>query len=384
MTATTLAADDKAAGATASLPALLDTIRARRSELHGLGHIPQDIVKQFQALGLYRAFVPEQLGGAGTTPMEFLRVIEQISAADGSAGWVASFGFATKYLSSLPAETLAELYRDSPDVVFAGAVFPPQTAVRESGGYRVKGRWGFGSGSLGASLIGVGIKLDGEQGGLPRMAVMPRDKVRIEENWDTIGMFATGSHDLVVDDVLVPESHILVRGAPPSIDTPAYRYPTMAMAAQVLAIVGAGVARDAIDEVMKLAGRQSITGAPALGDRPNVQIALGQMEAKLSSARAWFYEETEKVWERMLAGEALSDQDIARLRLASTHIAKTGADVTRRAFELCGTTGIFNTHPLSRLLMDALVVAQHAFMNETTWQSGGAVMLGRKPAPGYP
>ena len=191
----------------------------------------QDLVAQFQSLGLYRAFVPEQFGGSGMDASTFLRLIEAISAADGSAGWVASFGFATKYLSSLPADTLAEVYRASPDVVFAGAVFPPQTANAEKGGYRVKGRWGFGSGSMCASLIGVGIKTDGEGGGLPRMAVMPRKQVRIEENWDVIGMFATGSHDLVVDDVFVPEHYTLVRGAAPSIDTAAYRYPSMAMAA---------------------------------------------------------------------------------------------------------------------------------------------------------
>lgn len=368
-----------------SLQPLLDDIRARRKELHALGHIPQDIVSRFQELGVYRAFVPEQFGGSGATPCEFLKLVEDISAADGSAGWVASFGFASKYLSSLPADTLAEIYRDSPDIVFAGAVFPPQTAIPEGKGYRINGRWGFGSGSMGASLIGVGIKVEGENGGLPRMAVMPRDKVRIEENWDVIGMFATGSHDLVVDDVLVDERCTLVRGAPPSIDTPAYRYPTMAMAAQVLAIVGAGVAREAIDEVVALATRKnSITGAPSMADRPGFQIALAQMEAQILSARAWFYEETEVMWERVKAGREVGVADIARLRIASTHIAKTGADVTRRAFELAGTTGIFNAHPLSRYLLDALVVAQHAFMNDGTWQSGGSVLLGKTPPPGYP
>lgn len=366
------------------LQSLLEEIRSRRSELHALGHVPQDIVAGFQKLGLYRAFVPEKLGGAGTTPVQFLRLVEKISSADGSAGWVASFGFASKYLSSLPEATLAEVYRDSPDVVFAGAVFPPQTAVRADGGYRVNGRWGFGSGSMGASLIGVGIKLEGEKGGLPRMAVLPRDNVRIEENWDVIGMFATGSHDLVVENVIVPEEYTLIRGAEPTIDTAAYRYPTMAMAAQVLAVVGAGVAREAIDEIMRMGSKQSITGAPTLADRPHVQRALGQMEAQLSSARAWFYEETDRVWAQVVAGDEVSVQDATRLRLASTHIAKTGADVTRRAFELSGTSGIFTNHPLSRLLMDALVVAQHAFMNDATWQSGGAALLGRTPPPGYP
>jgi len=368
----------------AALQSLLAELRIRRSDLHALGHIPQGIVAQFQALGIYRAFVPEQFGGAGTTPIQFLRLIESISSADGSAGWVASFGFATKYLSSLPAETLAELYADGPDMVFAGAVFPPQSAVPEKGGYRVKGRWSFGSGSMGASLIGVGIKVEGESGGLPRMAVMKREKVRIEENWDVIGMFATGSHDLVVDDVWVPEHHTLIRGAAPSIDTAAYRYPTLAMSAQVLAVVGAGVAREAIDELVRMANKNSITGGPNLGDRPAVQIALAQMEAQLNSARAWFYEETERVWELAKAGDVITARDCAMLRIASTHIAKTGADVARRAFELSGTTGIFIAHPLSRLLMDALVAAQHAFLNDGTWQSGGAVLLGKTPPPGYP
>lgn len=367
------------------LQPMLDDIRVRRRDLHALGHIPKDIVEKFQKIGLYRAFVPAQFGGNGMSPTEFLRLIEIISAADGSAGWVASFGFASKYLSSLPAATLADLYRDSPDVVFAGAVFPPQMAVAEGGGYRVKGRWGFGSGCMGASLIGVGIKVEGENGGLPRMAVMPRDQVKIEENWDTIGMFATGSHDLVVEDVLVPQDYTLIRGAPPSIDTAAYRYPTMAMATQVLAIVGAGIAREAIDEVVKLATRKSsITGAPSMADRPGFQIALAQMEAQLNAARAWFYEETEAMWAMVSEGREATPVEIARLRIASTHIAKTGADVARRAFEMAGTTGIFNNHPLSRLMLDALVVAQHAFMNDGTWQSGGAVLLGKTPAPGYP
>jgi alkylation response protein AidB-like acyl-CoA dehydrogenase len=146
------------------------------------------------------------------------------------------------YLASLPAETLEQVYAEGPDVVFAGTIFPPQKAVRVEGGYRVSGRWPFGSGSPGAELIGVGIKTDDPTGtGLPRMAVMPAHKVRIEPNWDVIGLKGTGSHDLVVEDVFVPEAWTFVRGAPPTIDLAAYRYPSMALAAQVLAVVGLGL-----------------------------------------------------------------------------------------------------------------------------------------------
>ncbi|MDA0915211.1 MAG: acyl-CoA dehydrogenase family protein [Proteobacteria bacterium] len=368
-----------------ALEPLLAELRSRRDEFQKLRHIPQDVIDKFKALGVYRGLVPEQFGGAGWSARRFMELIEEISAADGSAGWVASFGFATKYISSLPPGTLSEIYANGPDIVVAGAVFPPQPVEQVDGGYRVNGRWGFGSGSMCADIIGAGIRVEGEKGGLPRMAWMPPEQVTIDQTWNTMGMLGTGSHDLVVKNVVVPEHYTAIRGAPSTVDCPSYRYPSMAMAAQVLAVVGLGVAREAIDEVVAIASKKnSITGAPSMADRPGFQIALAQMEAQLRSARAWFYEETDRVWDKAVAKEEISVRDQGLLRLASTQAAKTGADVARRAFELAGTTGIFTGHPLQRYLNDALVVAQHAFMNDGTWQSGGQALLGMQTPPGYP
>jgi alkylation response protein AidB-like acyl-CoA dehydrogenase len=72
------------------------------------------------------------------------------------------------------------------------------------------------------------------------------------------------------------------------------------------------------------------------------------------------------------------------IRMAATQAARTGADVTRLMFEQAGTAGIFNSHPFSRLLQDALVVNQHAFLNEATWQSAGKVLLGLDAPAGFP
>jgi alkylation response protein AidB-like acyl-CoA dehydrogenase len=368
-----------------ALEPLLAELRSRRDEFQKLRHIPQDVIDKFKALGVYRGLVPEQFGGAGWSARRFMELIEEISAADGSAGWVASFGFATKYISSLPPGTLSEIYANGPDIVVAGAVFPPQPVEQVDGGYRVNGRWGFGSGSMCADIIGAGIRVEGEKGGLPRMAWMPPEQVTIDQTWNTMGMLGTGSHDLVVKNVVVPEHYTAIRGAPSTVDCASYRYPSMAMAAQVLAVVGLGVAREAIDEVVAIASKKnSITGAPSMADRPGFQIALAQMEAQLRSARAWFYEETDRVWDKAVAKEEITVRDQGLLRLASTQAAKTGADVARRAFELAGTTGIFAGHPLQRYLNDALVVAQHAFMNDGTWQSGGQALLGMQTPPGYP
>lgn len=369
----------------AAFSAHLEDLRARRDEFRDQRHISQDIVEAWQGFGIYRAFVPDELGGSGLSANEFLRLIERISEADGSAGWVASFGFASKYLQSLPADTLREIYSDGPDIVFAGAVFPPQPAKTVEGGVRVTGRWKFGSGCMGASLIGVGISIKGgDFGGLPLMAVMPADKVRIEETWDTIGMTATGSHDMIVEDVFVPNEYLLVRGAKPSIDDVGYRYPSLPMAAQVLAITGAGAARAAIDHISGIAHKsKSITGAPTLGDRANVQIHIAEAEAKLESARSWFYDRAAAAWACAEDGTEVSRELNMQLRLSSSHLARSSAEATRACFELAGTMGIFNSNPLSRYLTDAMVTAQHAFLGEGTFMNAGKVMFGHDRMPGY-
>lgn len=197
--------------------ALLSEIRTRRQEFEDQKFITQDIIESFKDIGVYRAMVPKALGGEERNPMQFLQMVEALAAADGAAGWVASFGMNPAYLSALPLETVDKVWAETADVVFAGGIFPTQPARKVEGGYIVNGRWKFGSGSMGASLIGVGIVDNDEP--LPRMAVMPAEKVRIEPNWDVIGMVGTGSHDLVVEEVFVPEEWTFVRGGKPNIDS---------------------------------------------------------------------------------------------------------------------------------------------------------------------
>lgn len=369
-----------------ALTGLLDELTARRAQFGAARQMPTDIVRKFKAAGVYRALVAKEFGGDEKSPSEFLRLVEMISTADGSAGWVASFGVSALYLASLPRETIAEIYKNGPDVVFAGGLFPPQAAMPVDGGLKVSGKWKFGSGSTGADLIGVGIKVEGgPASGLPRMAVMPAGQVTIVPNWEVIGLAGTGSHDLVVENVVVPEHWTFVRGSAATLTSPLYRYPSMAFAAQVLAIVGLGVARAALDEITRMAGgRGSITGAPVLADRAYVQIEIAKAEAALRSARAFFYEATEAAWTKLVAGEALAIDDINLIRLAASHAARVGSDVAHTAFTLSGTTGIYADHPIARHVQDAMVVVQHAFLSEGTWQSAGRVLLGLDSPPGFP
>ncbi|MGW1024391.1 acyl-CoA dehydrogenase family protein [Streptomyces sp. NPDC002577] len=362
---------------------VLAVVAERRAEFEEKRHVPPDVIAEFKKAGIYRASAPQRFGGDALPPAEFLRLIERISTVDASAGWVASFGSSLVYLAALPLETQAELYADGPDVAFAGGLFPVQPAEPVEGGYRVSGRWKFASGCKGADILGVGIKAGQEKAGRPLTALLRPEQLEIVENWDVIGMRGTGSHDLVVDAAVVPQEWTFVRGGEPTVDEPLYRYPTVPYAAQVLAVVGLGAARAALDQAIANGGRAGYTGAPKPAERATYRISVGQAEAQLRSARAFFYETTEEVWGTVEAGDPASAGQASLLRLASTHLAKTSFEVVRAAYQLSGIAAITDGSPMQRFLRDASVVPQHAFLQEGMYDGAGAVLMGVEPFPGY-
>lgn len=361
---------------------VLAEIRARREEFDAKRHVPKDMVARLKQIGVYRAATPRCFGGDACSPSDFLRLVETISEADGSAGWVASFGSAAVYLAALPRDTLARLYADSPDIAFAGGLFPIQPAQKADGGWRISGTWKFASGCKGADVLGVGIGTG--NGGKPLTAVLQPEAVEIVENWEVIGLRGTGSHDLRIQDAFVADEWTFVRGGTPSIDEPLYRYPSIAYAAQVLAVVNLGVARAALDEVSVMAGgRSGITGAPKMADRAYLRIAVAKAESTLRSARSFFYDATDAAWDSILKGDAVSPEQTSLLRLSAVQAARAGAEAVQTAYLLAGTAAIYDGHPLQRYLRDAMVVTQHAFLGEGMYDGAGSVFLGVPPMPGY-
>ena len=365
---------------TTPLDDVLAEIVERRGEFRAQGYVSQDVIGRLKEAGIYRASTPKKFGGDALPPAEFLRLIERISAADGSTGWVASFGSALIYLAALPLKSQAELYADGPDVTFAGGLFPVQPAPETPAGFLVNGRWKFASGCMGADILGVGIPGDASTEGKPRTALLRPEQVEIVQDWDVVGMAGTGSFDLVVRDVEVPREWTFIRGGAPTIDEPLYRYPTLAYAAQVLAVVNLGIARAALDYAVEVGGGGTgVTGAPKLADRAYYRIEIAQAEARLRSARAFFYEAAEEAYATVLAGDVVSDHQNALLRLSSTHAVHAGSEVVRAVFDLSGTNAIYNDHPLQPLVRDAMVPTQHAFLSPAMYDAAGAVLMGLPP-----
>lgn len=364
---------------------LVKKVAAERDEYSAQRYVSHDTVQLMKEAGFFRAVVSRVFGGIAGNPKPFLLAIERVACVDGSAGWVASFGSSNYYLAALPAETQAKIYQSGPDQMFAGGLFPVQPAKREGNGWVIDGQWKFSSGSKTADWIGVGISGSNVGGfnDMPRTAIMPASQAEVVDNWEVMGMEGSGSHDLKVQGQFVADEWTFLRGAAAQIDEPLYRIPTVPFSGQVHTAVILGMAASAIQELLAMCHGQRTTGAPKLADRAYVRMGLARATASFFSARAYFYEVCERVWQEIEKGNEISPELTNEMKLSSAYAAEICAEVVKRCYNLSGIGSIYLNRRMQKILRDTLVSVQHAHINESVFDGAGAVLAGVEPFKGY-
>ena len=364
---------------------LQPTIRSEVPAMQAERRLTATVVDGMRATGVFGMALPRSLGGPELSPLEQFEVIESLTYADGSVGWCAMIGCDTGYFPGfLDDDTLGEVY-PTPNQVSAGKVQPMGIAVRARDGWRVTGRWDFGSGSTHADRFIGGVFLRDEAGDrltddqgqpLVRVAHLPPEQVTVHDTWDTIGMRATASNDYEVTDALIPNTWVFDVRAPMHRDDPLYRLPMW------LIVKHAGnttaLARRAIDETIAAAETKMLMPQrQLLIDHPGTLEAIARAEAATRSARAFLVAEIERVWQACIDGGDLSLDATAPLRLAIVNSATVAADVTRSMFDLMTTTAIKADSVFAQLVADASVAKTHVVHSHRNWAPLGARLSGR-------
>jgi alkylation response protein AidB-like acyl-CoA dehydrogenase len=355
--------------------ALAPEVQARAAEAEAARRMPPDLARKLAEAGVFNVCVPATLGGGELSARDVLRVIEEVSRADGAAGWCAMIFATTGVLAaSLPEAFAREIYGASPSVITAGAAAPLGRARAVAGGHRVTGRWPFGSGCQNSDwLVGGTVMGEGES----RLVFFARDQVQVLDTWYTGGLRGTGSHDFEVTDAFVPEGRAVLLGSKPSCAGPLYRFPTFGLLALGVCAVTLGIARRAIDELVGLAGAKMPTGsARNLASRAVVQRQVGEAEAALRSARAYVYGAIESAWQIAAGGESLPLETRADLRLAAANAAWSAARAVDLVYHAAGGTSVYDASPLSRCFRDVHVATQHIMVAQPIFELAGRVLLG--------
>ena len=337
---------------------------------------PPALMRKLADAGVMGICVPAKYGGTELSAADMVRVIEEVSRADGSTGWCVMIGANTGVLAALLPERVArEIYADRPGVITGGAAAPLGRFRAVSGGHEVSGRWPFGSGCLHSDWL-VGGTVPSESGEL-RVFFFARDQVQIHDTWRTGGLRGTGSHDFEVANAFVPEGRSVAMGSAPLCSGPLYQFPIFGLLALGICAVTLGIARHAIDELVTLAGGKVPTGsASTLASRAVVQRQVGEAEAALRSARAYVMGAIDAAWRIALRGESPPLDVCADLRLAAVNAAWSAARAVDLVYHAAGGTSVYDTSPLSRCFRDVHVATQHIMVAQPIYELVGRVTLG--------
>src|SRR5690554_4320504 len=172
------------------------------------GQLAEPVVEALHDEGLYGMWVPRSIrGGAELDVVSSLQVIENVAYGDPSAGWVLmasalAIGTGAAYLKD---EAVDELFSGDRLPVIAGQGTRPGKAVPQDGGFSLSGEWSFASGiKHGTHIHTLGL-IEGR--GEARIFVLPVEKAKLIDNWDVMGLRATGSIDYTIEDAYVPDAY---------------------------------------------------------------------------------------------------------------------------------------------------------------------------------
>jgi len=379
--------------------ALRSVIRGYRDEIDREQRLPKALVEQFHAAGFYSMVIPREMGGLQVDPLTYVRAVELLAEAAGSVGWnLANNSIAQLVTLGLPDEGVREIYAHGPDTVVAGtAVMGGGRAVPVDGGYRVTGRWPFGTGCQeSAWMLGSFQIFDGDQ--LRRSpdgtsvywrGIFERSEAQIVEGtWDVLGLRATGSFDWTVDDVFLPERRVMVHAGVP-LDNQWKRWPGVSYALPAQAWVGphhsaviTGIARAGIDALIELANEKTPRGRTArLCDDPQVQDAVGRADTILNAGRAYRSATITDVWNTVAAGEETSLEQRARCRLAAAYAADSAREAMDLMYRHGGSTSYRRESRLAECWRDLHVVGQAVTLMPEWYPMGGRALLHMDPGP---
>jgi alkylation response protein AidB-like acyl-CoA dehydrogenase len=379
---------------------LLDAARALAPELSERAleaerqrTLPIDLVDRARAAGLFHLAMPAALGGHESDPITMFEVIEELSRADGSAGWTVFIGNSTAFVAWLDPGVAKEIVGTRGDFITTGVFAPTGTACPAGGSddaYLVEGRWTFNSGCPHADWFMNGVLV--KDGDAPRMigdrpdwrfAFYPASEGEIVDTWHVAGLRGTGSHDVVASGVRVPrERTIAPFFEPAKFDGPIYRLPFPVFLATFLAAFPLGVARRALDEFAVLAHKKSRSlppGVPLCEDEA-VEVEFARAEAAVRSARAFVVESIGAAYDAVLAGDEVSMAQRADVLGATLHAARSARAAADTVFALAGGGALYDASPLQRCVRDLMAGTQHMFYGAARWKTVARVQLGMDPA----
>ncbi|MBM4382573.1 MAG: hypothetical protein FJ091_04300 [Deltaproteobacteria bacterium] len=346
--------------------ALVPRLRERSTAAEANRRLPDDTVAELRSAGFHKILQPKRFGGYELGLDTAAECIRTIATGCGSSGWIANLFVVHNYqLGLFPLRAQQEYWATGDDQICSTVSFAPRSeATRVDGGWRLSGRWKFSSGCDFASWFII-MKPSPT---LMDWMLVPRADVTILDDWFVSGLCGTGSKDLVLDDVFVPEHRVLgildlALGRTPggkAHGTPMARLPFTWPAVWGIPAALVGMAQGMADCVRRtLVGKKALFTGEKQVERVANQIKLTQALSDIHAAHLVMRHRLAELEKWAAVGAAPTPVDGLASQRDAAWVARVVGKVASDLSLMSGATSVYLDNPIQRFKRDIDVGVTH-------------------------
>lgn len=363
-----------------------------------LGQLDDQAAKVLKDSGVIRLLQPKEFGGYEAHPAEFAETVMRIAQLDGATGWVAGIvGVHPWEMAMADKRVQEEVWGADPDTWIASPYAPMGVLTPVDGGWTLRGRWQFSSGTDHCDWIFLGAMM-GDANGAPVMppqmmhVILPRaDYTIVPDSWDVVGLRGTGSKDIVVEDAFIPSYRALVytdvaegdAAKKAGLTETGYHVPfscvfPLGITSAVIGICEGAVAHHAAWQ----ASRTTVSGA-ASKDDPYALYALSEAAADIAASRAVLIDNVTRMYDAVARGHVPTFAERAAGRRTQVQAAWRAVRALDEVVARSGGNAMRMDNPIQRFWRDAHTGLAHAIhVPGPTFHAAGLGDLGLEPPAG--
>lgn len=330
-------------------------------------NIPAESVTALEQSGIFRAFVPEQYGGLGTSPQEWFKSLIKLAECDMSTAWITGVISVHPFqIALMDEQAQKEVYGENPNTRVSSSYNPfgARTEVVD-GGIMLHGRWGWSSGSAHCEWVLLGAIVEGRQ--LLQTCLVPRKDYVIEDTWHSMGLQGTGSNDIVIEKpVFVPNYriHQQIDGyhCRNNQSDPKYSLPW----AQIFAATVATPAIGAVRHALKLFAdkiKSSSTDPTKLQGDPDILRRVAEASTLVNQAEAELLSKFDQMMALLEMGEEIPLTERARYRYETGSIVIRMMKAIDLLFDVAGGRSVFLGAEIQNIWHDVHIARAHVANN---------------------
>ena len=374
----------------AQIRALAPLITEAGNTIDETNNLPAALFGALRERDLFRLVQPRDYGGVELDPPSLVQVCEEVAKHDASTAWCLGQTNICGYVAGyLPPDTVRTIFGPQTGIVAWGP--GPAQAQVVPGGYKLTGKFDFASGSRLATWLGAHVpvlEVDGTRrtgpDGKPTITTLlfPKGNAQVRDTWHVMGLRGTGSDSYTVDDLFVPDAYSLHRHptVKPKVRGKLYVFTQSTLYAPSFAGIALGIARAYMDAFIRDMRDTTPRGAARpRGDNNVMQATVGRCEASLRAARIYLLTEVSETWAQAQTQDALTQDQLLRIRMASTWVIQTAKQVVADMWTATGALAIFDVHGFERRFRDIHTVTQQFQGHPAHFETVGQVLLDREP-----